>query len=94
LRCGGPDRTAKELRALEILLGCFGRAYFFLIRTNYGSRAVDEVGKHNLASFATKADCEFEFMPVEGRDAKREALDAVGVARPRAACEALRLRHC
>ena len=33
----------------------------------YAFGEMDEVGKHNLASFATKADCEFEFIPVEDR---------------------------
>jgi hypothetical protein len=36
-------------------------------REPYAFGETDEVGKHNLASFATKADYDFEFMPVEGR---------------------------
>jgi hypothetical protein len=33
----------------------------------YAFGELDDVGKHNIASFATKAGCVVEFMPVEGR---------------------------
>ena len=34
---------------------------------NYAFGELDDAGKHNIASFATKAGCVVEFMPIEGR---------------------------
>jgi len=36
-------------------------------RGEYPFGELDDAGKHNIASFATKAGCVVEFMPVEGR---------------------------
>jgi len=34
---------------------------------SYQFGEMDEPGKHNLASFATKTNCDVEFLPIEGR---------------------------
>jgi hypothetical protein len=36
-------------------------------RGEYAFGELDDAGKHNIASFATKAGCVVEFMPIEGR---------------------------